>query len=149
MSVQGTAHAAIRRGAADDAGFTLIELLVVVIVLGILAAIAIPVYVGTQQRSREAAVVSDVVNLRTAVIGLDLSHDSMPGALPATTTSFTSAWKDAGATWSAYTTNVVYKPGSGTSFCVAGLSSTGTVFVGTDSKGVSLSSQTSLDSACP
>jgi type IV pilus assembly protein PilA len=72
----------LNRRAGDEKGFTLIELLVVILIIGILAAIAIPAFLNQRNKAYDSAAKS---NLRTAATAEETYATDNNGAYPAST----------------------------------------------------------------
>jgi type IV pilus assembly protein PilA len=65
----------LRRRSKDEGGFTLIELLVVILIIGILAAIAIPSFLNQKSKANDASAKTQVGTMQTAIETFATDHN--------------------------------------------------------------------------
>jgi type IV pilus assembly protein PilA len=117
-----------------EGGFTLIELLVVIIIIGVLAGIAIPIYLNQRKKGYDAGVKSDLRNAATAQETYLTDYGAYTNTSANLATAgfkFSTAADYSGGTQALH----IVLTGASTSYCMDATSASGKLWVVDNSKG--------------
>ncbi|WP_421733823.1 prepilin-type N-terminal cleavage/methylation domain-containing protein [Cellulomonas sp.] len=115
-----------------DQGFTLIELLVVIIIIGILAAIAIPVFLNQRKKAVDASIKSDLRTVANELETYATDAQAYPGAITGAVGTITIPAPTGGTatTVKLSSGNTLNVTGSSTEYCITGSNPKGSNTVG-------------------
>jgi general secretion pathway protein G len=106
----------------DRKGYSLVELLVVVLILGLLAAIAVPQFMGRVGETRESATVADLKSMAGGIKAWAVDHDKYPSVaeLPGALQESSITWSGSRDGWGNYLHYSVDDDGAGFILCSFG-----------------------------